>query len=344
MWLERGHRGGHCGLQDAHVVHLVVRAVVLAEEVARVGAARVVLVRALDAVRVARALGSDGLVVRYVSGEATEVGLDAQVLHERHERRVAVLPPEPATVGRVHIQRARGARGLQCLDGVRDAGLVGAGRVRAVRVGHVGGHVGERVRLDDEHDWDLALEVGENGGEWVDVVVVILFEAVVACPRVGIVVACPVIVIYAADFTVRRLGLAIAIGQVVHDESDERRGRLGGSVGEDTLHRRGAIAQDLALHVDPVRRRHVQHRRERRLHSAAGRIDGTLQLSLVRRVHVERIDVGVWVALRNHSRTAHLKCGLGSRTEQGHGNDDLGHHGRADRGSCRLGGAVRILG
>ena len=97
-------RGRDRVAEHARVVVVVVRAVPLAEAVARVGAARVADVVAVDAVEALGAQLAERLVVGDVGREAAQRVEHAEARDARDEVVEVVLPAEPAAVPRVEVE------------------------------------------------------------------------------------------------------------------------------------------------------------------------------------------------------------------------------------------------
>mmetsp|Transcript_42539 Transcript_42539/g.103235 ORF Transcript_42539/g.103235 Transcript_42539/m.103235 type:complete len:586 (+) Transcript_42539:280-2037(+) len=295
---EAADRAARVGADDLRVVQLVVRRVVLLQQAARVAAARVrrverAVLRDAHLHRLRRARHAERLVVGRVGGEAAEVRRDAHLREQPDVRLVPRLPPQPAAVRRVEVERDRRRLLRQMLDRECHAVVIRCLRRRvaargAGRLG-VGRQVGQRVGLDDHRDRQPRVVRAEQRGERLHVLLLVLGEPLraVALPRVVAPAARRVAV--AADLAVGRLRVAVAVGQVVENEDDERRRRLGGRVGEDPLERVGAVAVQLRLPVDPVGRGERRGAKQRRTRLAARRLDGALQLLHVGGVDVQRV-------------------------------------------------------
>ena len=107
-------------------------------------------------------------------------------------------PAQPASVSGIHVH-VHADRG-ELVEGVGDAGLVGGLGIRALLDVQVRDEVRERVGLDDSDDADVG-ELLDLRDDLVDVVVVLLLSAVGD-----------------AELAVRRLGRAITVREIVHND------------------------------------------------------------------------------------------------------------------------------
>lgn len=158
-----------------------------------------------------------------------------------------------------------GRRPPHTRTGVGNARLVGAhcGAVAAVVVGHVGGQVGQAVGLNDGNDGHPALVLPQQRRQGVNVGALVLGNARSAVPA-GVVVARAVCIVGAADLAIGGLGVAVAVGQVVHDQHHRLRRLLAGGVGKNARHGHAVVGVpgNLGRGVHPEGRRHAAHELE----------------------------------------------------------------------------------
>lgn len=153
------------------------------------------------------------IVVSHVGGKTTDcVGAACVLVHASEElssRGQVGLPAEPASMSSVQVHSDVGEVELR-------EGIVGAFQIRGLGVAalgnvEVGDQVGQRVRLDNEDDAEVA--VGDE----------LLPDGIDICLVVGHTT------IGNAVLAVRRGSCAVTIGEIVHDEQ-ARVGRAGASL------------------------------------------------------------------------------------------------------------------
>ena len=172
------------------------------------------------------------VVVGDVDREATQLRCHAgQVTHELREVSGVVVPPQPAAVGGVEVQRGVRRGGGEDADGLGDARRVGrAGRGAAVGILRVGDEVWQAIRLENHNHRHGAVR-GQLVGQRRHVVGQVVGDSLVAVARRGTVALAVVVDRAAAELAVARRRVAVSVGQVVHHDLHERRPGLRGGVG-----------------------------------------------------------------------------------------------------------------
>ena len=218
LWVETWHSCVHVVAQDLHVVRLVVCKIILVQKTIWVNAAWVCWGWWVAlAVNAWFALHAHGLVIRNVGREALRV----------------VVPAQPAAVRTVDVHGGLRSTCREGVNGVLDALLVRNLRILAAGVADVGHQVWKRVRFNNQHHrhgWILR----QYSGKLVDVLLPVLTQSIRAIAG-SIVVASPVSVVRAADFTVRGESIAVTVGKIINHEHVEWRIGERRRVFQDTL-------------------------------------------------------------------------------------------------------------
>mmetsp|Transcript_65827 Transcript_65827/g.169419 ORF Transcript_65827/g.169419 Transcript_65827/m.169419 type:complete len:311 (+) Transcript_65827:667-1599(+) len=307
-------------LEVARVVQLVLRRVPLRGQMARVVAAGVVRVRVVEAVVVRWAHLAECLIPSHVRRKATQVLRHIERSDGLHEVIHVVLPTKPTAMTSIKVDgslRSRFRKRLHCVGHTLLVCRLGRG-VTAPRVGQVRGEIRQGVRLDHQHDGNLSVVLLQHRGNGVDVVLPVLCDALRALAP-SIIVAPAILLVCAADLTIRSLRVAVAVRQVIDDEGHKLRLILRGGVGQDALHGVGGLPCDLMLVVEPVGRGDTAHILEGLLHVALCRRNGGLKGPLVRGVDIEGMTAegistrGEHRDVRLHLQKLRCRLGLESR-------------------------------
>ena len=213
---EAGNRLADCRCKLLNVIELVVCRVVLRLQPARVCAAWIRLVLAVQAPLRLRARDTKRLVVCYVGREPAEFAPDIQRGNAVREQRNVVRPAQPSAVRSVEVLDCGRARLCKRVDRVRNARLVSSsGRgVAAMRVRLVCREVRKRVGLNHQRDWHFPAVRFQNSSQRLDVVLLIVCNPVCTIALFHV-VARAVAVRVATDFAVRCFGVAVSVRQIV---------------------------------------------------------------------------------------------------------------------------------
>mmetsp|Transcript_112985 Transcript_112985/g.358943 ORF Transcript_112985/g.358943 Transcript_112985/m.358943 type:complete len:286 (-) Transcript_112985:339-1196(-) len=272
------------------IVVLVVRRVPLREETAWIRTTRVLGMRIVQAEVIGRAHLAQALVASHVRREAAEVLCHTQALDGQHEVLHVVLPAQPAAVPGVQVHGSRWGHLAEMLHGILDAGLVRRfrGRVAATWIPLVRREVRQGVRLDDQDDRHLVVVLLQHAHDLVNVLgLVLLNTCSTITRRIVVAPAAAISQVRAADLAIGGFRMAVAIRKVVDNEGYQLRRGLGSGILQDALHGLAASPADLGLGVQPIRRGHVHHQLQSRLHLALCRCDGHTQFLCIRWVNVE---------------------------------------------------------
>ena len=217
------------------------------------GGTAVVVHRVVECRR--RARYAQRLEVAHIRRKATHLCRNLESAEEGCIRLRVRLPAEPAAVRGVNVDRSLGGGGRERVDRHRDALCVRClgGRGGALWVALVRREVGDRRGLENEGHRHLVGVLGDDGGDRIDKVVLVLAQ-----PRAAValreVVARAVRFRSTAELAERVVGVAVSVGQIVYDEDHQRWRRLAGRPFQDGLRR----VDDIHT-CDPVRRACLTH-------------------------------------------------------------------------------------
>mmetsp|Transcript_47187 Transcript_47187/g.88271 ORF Transcript_47187/g.88271 Transcript_47187/m.88271 type:complete len:242 (+) Transcript_47187:784-1509(+) len=237
------------------ILELVMGGIPLAGQATCVSAARVFRMGIVQAVVIGRAHLAHVLIAGHVAGKTAQKLGHTKAFDCPHIVLHVVLPAQPATMASIEINCCRWVCFRQSLHGIPHSFLVCAlgSFIPAPRVTLIRGQVGQRIRLDDKHNWHLTGILRQNLCNLVDIFRCVLPQTFTARAITnGQVITTPILLVAAAKFTIGCLRMAVAVGQVIHDEDHQLRLWLGCSILQNALHTVRAAAEDLVPLVQPV--------------------------------------------------------------------------------------------
>mmetsp|Transcript_118681 Transcript_118681/g.361021 ORF Transcript_118681/g.361021 Transcript_118681/m.361021 type:complete len:279 (+) Transcript_118681:498-1334(+) len=201
------------------------------------------------------------LVLGHISREATDVfHRQAHIAQDLEEILNVVAPAQPSAMRGINVYLHLRNLLHQLVQGVLEADPVSShgGGIPAMRVPRVRGQVRQAVRLQDDDDRHVIRVFLQHLHERVHVILLVLLNALRAIALV--VVVAMAVLLGAADLTDGCLCIAVTVGHVVPDQSDQRHRVLLLCVLQDALDALRGVAVDLVLFVDPIRGAHLAHR------------------------------------------------------------------------------------